>query len=184
MGPGDDTGEQALVRRANAGDGAALEALYAAHRDWVVGLARRFTASRDDALDVLQETFLYFFGRFPGFVLSSTVRSYLYPVVKNHSIDLLRRRRKVVDLDAYRAGRGGEEELRWEPNQEAGDLERLVASLPGEQQEVVRLRYALDFRLEEIADALRIPLGTVKSRLHNALRSLKEEVDRENRRGA
>jgi RNA polymerase sigma-70 factor (ECF subfamily) len=90
----------------------------------------------------------------------------------------------VVDLDAYRAGRGGEEELRWEPNQEAGDLERLAAALPDEQREVVRLRFALDFRLEEIADALRIPLGTVKSRLHNALRSLREEVDRENRRGA
>jgi RNA polymerase sigma factor (sigma-70 family) len=106
-------GERELVRRANAGDGDALVALYRAERDWVVGLAQRFTGSREDALDVLQETFLYFFSRFPGFVLTSSVRGFLYPVVKHHAIDVVRRRRKVVDLDAYRRDPQGEAELGW-----------------------------------------------------------------------
>lgn len=170
-------GERGLVERANRGDERALEALYADHRDWVTALAYRFTGSRDDALDVLQETFLYFFSKFPGFELTATVRGFLYPAVKHKSISVIRRRRKLVDLQAYREGRV-HEDLRWYPSEVSGtQLSRLVQALPEGQREVVWLRFGLEFRLEEIAAALEIPLGTVKSRLHNALKSLKAAAE-------
>src|SRR5262249_56057140 len=57
--------EARLVARANAGDAGALAALYRAHRGWVAALALRFTGNQADALDVLQETFLYLFRRLP-----------------------------------------------------------------------------------------------------------------------
>lgn len=168
--------ERDLVARANRGDGDALEALYSEHRDWVTALAYRFTGSRDDALDVLQETFLYVFGKFPGFELTSSMRSFLYPVVKHKSISILRRRKKLVDLQAFREGRS-QDELSWHPSEPGGvGLNRLVAELPEGHREVVWLRFGLDFRLEEIAQALEIPLGTVKSRLHNALKLLRTSV--------
>lgn len=169
--------ERALVDRANNGDERALEALYCRHRDWVVGLACRFTGSSDDALDVLQETFLYFYSKFPGFTLTSSVRGFLYPVVKHKSISVLRRRRKLVDLQAYREGRDAHE-LRWYPaDLSSSQMSRLVNGLPEGHREVVWLRFGLDLRLEEIADALGIPLGTVKSRLHNALKSLRSAAE-------
>lgn len=159
--------EQALVARANRGDGRALEDLYRLHRDWVYGLAQRLTGNRADALDVLQETFLWLYGRFPGLTLTASLRSFLYPAVKHRALDVIRRRRRQV---------AGEPELGFVlPGEEQGDLERLVAGLPEGEKEVVRLRFVLDLKLEEIADALAIPLGTVKSRLHNALKALRSE---------
>lgn len=170
--------DRELVARANQGDAAALEELYRRHRDWVVALAWRFTGSQDDALDVLQETFAGFFGQFPGFALTGQLRSYLYPVVKHRCISLFRQRKKVVSLEAARErGLEAAVELRWEPA--TGDFARLLERLPEEQREVVRLRFGLGFKLHEIAESMDVALGTVKSRLHNALKSLRKSLNGE-----
>src|SRR5579859_1936900 len=75
-----------LIAAINCGDTSAFEALYLRYRDWVTVLAYRFTEDNDLALDVLQETFLYFLKKFPGFVLTAQMKTFLYPVVKNLSI--------------------------------------------------------------------------------------------------
>ncbi|MFH1811144.1 MAG: RNA polymerase sigma factor [Pseudomonadota bacterium] len=162
--------EQALARLANHGEEAAFVEIMLRHRDWASALAFRFTADRDDALDVMQEAFVELFARFPGFVLRASLRAFLYPVIKHRCISLFRKRRKVVRLDDHLAGRDLPD-LRWEPPA-AGDFERMIQELPETHREVVRLRFALDFSLDEIAQALDLPLGTVKSRLHNALKKL------------
>src|SRR5450759_1238948 len=59
------------------------------------------------------------------------------------------------------------------------EVGRLVQSLPPDQQVVVALRFWRDLSLEEISDRLDLPLGTVKWRLHYALRSLRKELDRQ-----
>ena len=59
------------------------------------------------------------------------------------------------------------------------EVGRLVRLLPPDQQLVVGLRFWLDLSLEEIADRLVLPLGTVKSRLHYAMRTLRKELDRQ-----
>ena len=51
----------------------------------------------------------------------------------------------------------------------------MLANLPAQQREVLMLRFVDGFNLEEIANALEIPLGTVKSRLHNALKTLRDD---------
>ena len=166
--------ERALVARGNRGDGAALETLYREYRQWVLALARRFTGNADDALDVLQDTFISFFGRFPGFKLTSSLRSYLYPIIKHHAIGMARRRRRLVA--------GVEVELgTCLPEETGGDFARLLAVLSAEHRDVALLRFGSDFKLEEIAAALDIPVGTVKSRLHNALKALAELQKRQPR---
>src|SRR6185295_16031331 len=75
-----------LIAVINDGDPAAFEVLYFRHRDWVVNLAHRFTGSDDLALDVMQETFIYFLKKFPGFRLTANLKTFLYPAVKNLSI--------------------------------------------------------------------------------------------------
>src|SRR5262249_38621719 len=145
----------------------AFAALYRAYRDWVAGVARRLTGSPDDALDVLQETFVWFFGRFPGFRLTGSLRSFLYPAVNHQAISGLRRRLRVADVRP---------EPGWVlPGEEDGEFAGLLARLPPEQRDVVQLRFGLDFQLDEIAAALGIPLGTVKSRLHHALKIFRGE---------
>ena len=168
-----DRSDLELVERANRGEVEAFEALYRRYRDWVVALAERHTGNRDDALDVLQDAFAYFFGRFPGFVLTAQLKTFLYPVVRNLALDRVRRRRPEVDVDALA------DILPAPPTNVAGDLGHLLSTLPAPQREVLLLRYADDLSLAQIAEALGVPLGTVKSRLHTALAALKDRVKRE-----
>ncbi len=160
-----------LITAGNAGDRRALEALYRDHSPWVLALAGKLTGSRDDALDVHQETFVYLYSKFPGFELRVPLRSFLYPVVKHRSISLLRRHRRPIDVIEYRSMYP-----RTVSAQPRGrDFERLTAGLPSGQRDVIVLRYGLGLRLGEIARVRGIPLGTVKSRLHSALKSLRSE---------
>jgi RNA polymerase sigma-70 factor (ECF subfamily) len=161
-----------LVLEANKGARRALELLYLRHREWVVQVARGYVGGAEDVLDVMQEVFLSFFKAFPGFRLTSTLRAYLYPVVRNCAISLLRKRKKVIPLsrEALEGIATVQPSL---PAEFAETIQRLSPPL----REVVYLRFALDFRLEEMAEALGLPVGTVKSRLHNALKLLREDAD-------
>ena len=77
--------DQELIELANKGSSEAFDALYRRYRDWVYRLAWRFTGNRADALDVLQETFTYLLGKFPGFELTAAMTTFLYPVVRHVS---------------------------------------------------------------------------------------------------
>jgi RNA polymerase sigma-70 factor (ECF subfamily) len=165
--------DQELIVAANRGDASALEGLYYRYRDWVVARAERICGRHEDALDVLQETFIYVFGKFPGFTLTCRFKTFLYPVVRNLSLNLIRKRQRSVEL-----GEASEPEA---PKDVSLDAERqavneMVSALPPEQQEVVVLRFVDGFAQAEIAEALGIPLGTVKSRLHHALNRLRETL--------
>src|SRR5438093_11805475 len=89
-----------LIAAINAGDAAAFEALYFRYRDWVAGLAYRFTGDSDAALDVLQETFLYFLRKFPGFRLTANLKTFLYPAVRNLSIAARRKAQRYQATEA------------------------------------------------------------------------------------
>ena len=62
----DKQSDEELVMAANRGEAEAMEALYFRYRDWAYSLAWRFCGNREDALDVLQDTFAYFFNKLKG----------------------------------------------------------------------------------------------------------------------
>jgi RNA polymerase sigma-70 factor (ECF subfamily) len=160
-----------LIQQADSGDPKAFEALYHRHRDWVYRLAWRFTGNHADALDVLQETFLYLLGKFPGFQLTASLTTFLYPVVKHLSLNVRRRRS---------GGQADEDVLLSLPDPAVAstpraELAAVLDTLPVEQREVVLMRFLDDMSLEEIAQALQTPMGTVKSRLHRALDTLRHD---------
>lgn len=166
--------DRRLAAAAARGDPAAFEALYRRHGAWAVTVARRFTGSTAEALDVRQEAFAHLLAQGPGFELTRSVRAFLYPVIRHRALSTLRRRRRVVALGPEGpdgvAAPGG-------PGEAAGDFDRLVRTLPRGQRDVLRLRFVQGLRLGEIAAALDVPLGTVKSRLHGALYALRAQVD-------
>jgi RNA polymerase sigma-70 factor (ECF subfamily) len=88
--------DQELIEQANKGDSDAFEALYYRYRDWVYRLAWRFTGNQSDALDVLQETFAYLLGKFPGFELTAAMTTFLYPVVRHTSLAIRRKNRRFA----------------------------------------------------------------------------------------
>jgi RNA polymerase sigma-70 factor (ECF subfamily) len=168
----------ALVDAANRGDAGAFERLYRRHRDWTVRLAFRFTRDRDLALDVLQETFVYLLSKFPGFALRARLTTFLYPVVRHLAIEARRKSSRAAP-----AG-DGLPDLPAPPPAPDGiahpALARALETLPEAQRETLLMRFVDGMALDEIALALRIPLGTVKSRLHHALSALKGDVNLKN----
>ena len=170
--------DEQLVVAMDGGDVQAFEILYRRHRDWVVNLAYRFTGDRDLALDVMQETFTYVLGKFPGFELTSRFTTFLYPVVRHLAIDAGRKARREStaqedQLDTADAGPDVEPDAREE-------LAAAMGRLSKEHREVVLIRFVDGFSLQEVADALRIPVGTVKSRLHHAIRILRADPEVKN----
>ncbi len=165
----DPRSDQDLVAQANAGRAEAFEALYERHRDWVLRLAVRMTGDREQALDVLQETFLYLLKKFPGFELRARIRTFLYPAVRNLSIAARKRAgRFVQESDVLHMQAAA-------PEESAPELAEALAVLAEPQREVLLMRYVDGLSVEETAQAAGIPLGTVKSRIHNALKTLRED---------
>jgi len=163
-----------LIAAINGGDSRAFEALYLRYRDWACILAYRFTGDNDLALDVLQETFLYFLKKFPGFVLTAQLKTFLYPVVKNLSIAARRKTQRHQSTETELAALENTAAAEAAPAG-SGELALVLANLSAEQREVLLLRFVDGLSLNEIAEAMEIPLGTVKSRLHNALAFLRED---------
>jgi RNA polymerase sigma-70 factor (ECF subfamily) len=169
----DPRSDEALIAALNGGDTSAFDAIYYRYRDWVVALAYRFTRNDADALDVLQETFAYLFRKFPEFILTARMTTFLYPVVKNLSIAAKRKRARHVSEES--AGDPAAPPPAIDPAEARGELAAAMASLPEAQREVVLMRFVDDMSLLEIAQALGIPEGTVKSRLHNGLAALRKD---------
>lgn len=163
--------DEELIASANNGDADAFETLYYRYRDWVYRLARRFTRDDADALDVLQETFGYLLRKFPGFKLTASMTTFLYPVVKHTAFAVLRKKKRFES---------DEDVMSEIPAVEAKETSRaelaaVVRVLAEEQRDVLLMRFVDDMTLNEIAHALQIPLGTVKSRLYHALQKLRRD---------
>ena len=154
-----------LARAWRSGDLSAFDEIYARYHEWVAGLAFRFTKNREDALDVLQDTFAYLHRKRQSFELRSQMKTFLYPVVKHLAVSRAKLARRQAPLDP-----------RLDPAAPAASIDETAALLSGlsdVQAEVVLLRFVDGLDLQAIADALEVPLGTVKSRLHSALEILR-----------
>jgi len=156
----------------NKGDATAFEELYRHYRDWVFSLAMRFTAEASDAEDVLQESFSYLLSKTPHLHLSGRLTSLLYPVVKHLAAHARKKRARYHgDRDAL----DGLTAAAVAGTPSRAELARVLSALPESQREVLLMRAVDEMSLAEIADALEIPVGTVKSRLHHALRTLRAD---------
>ena len=153
------------------GDERALGALVDRHAVRLHAHLVRACGSRDDADDLLQETWVRVARGARTYRTGRPVRPWLYGIASNLANDWWRRRavraRAAASAPAEPAPRGPE------PAETLALRER-VARLPERQREVVWLRYFAGLDEGEMAEALGIPRGTVKSRLHGAIRALQD----------
>lgn len=169
-----------LVELCNSGDrdsaSKAFATLYERHRDYVLRVAMRYVRDPELAAEALQDTFTWLLRRFPppgpGIVLTAQLRTFLYPIARNAAISALRKSSRfesvVADPDELPAP------ALPPANANADAIDLALAGLRGRQREVLQLRFVDGLTLAEIAAALDLPLGTVKSRLHNAIKQLKD----------
>ena len=177
-----------LLALARAGDTAAFSRLMEAEQTRLLAQAQAFCADRQLAQDLVQETMLAAWkniGRFDG---SCRLFTWLYVILlRQHrrSVGWFARRLPLATLEqqitAERHQAVHVEESLSPGSAETGELRAMTAAWPTHHREVVRLRFYAQASEAEIAAALGISPGTVKSRLHHALekmRRMKEKLNR------
>lgn len=178
----DGAGEGRLVGLAQRGVAEARERLAARHRRSAYLLALQLLGNPDDALDVAQESMLRFFGRLESFDAGRPVRPWLFQIVRNQVRDL-RRRRRVRKSEPLEPEAGDLSRQIADPSQDpeasaaAAELRRRIwralSTLGERQREILVLRDYHDLAYAEMAEVLKIPVGTVMSRLHGARKALR-----------
>jgi len=182
-----------LIVRCQTGDRGAFEELFHLYRDDVFRFSYLVVRDAILAQDVVQEAFLKVFRSIDKFQFRCSFKSWLYRVVVNEAITILRRRKLKEDLDpAPNAGKGHDAPNRirdWQPeeaaleSEERNTLRWAIGQLDPIHRTVVVLKYFHDFSDTEIAAVVGCPPGTVKSRLHRARELLRIQLSRTRRLG-
>jgi RNA polymerase sigma-70 factor (ECF subfamily) len=162
--------DAALVRRARNGSRDAAGELFARHWQGAWRAALVITGRREMADDVAQDAFERAFAALGRFDESRPFGAWLHRIVVNRALDLLRRERRLVGLDATEEPAGALRDLAVEDR----ELLEAVVTLSEPRRVAVVLRYGLGYAPTEIGRLLDLPVGTVHSRLARALEDLRE----------
>ena len=180
-----------LLKRYAAGEEEAFQELVSQYRDSVYAFLRRFLNQSDLVDDVFQETFMQLYVSRDTFDQSRPLRPWLFTIAANKAKDALRRMQRIdsanlgsmFDSDEYSIDdvlnvldcdmRMPYDEL--VRNETAQSVKRIISRMPVKLREILVLAYFHKFSYAEIAGILRIPVGTVKSRLHTAVGRFAED---------
>jgi RNA polymerase sigma-70 factor (ECF subfamily) len=171
--------ERQLVQRVQAGDRRAFEQLLDAYETRVYRLALRFTNCVSDAEDVTQEIFVAVYKGLGQFRGNSALGTWIYRIAMNHCLEF-RRKRKLETLPYDAELTLASTDWRQDPFQSADrhqlseKVEEALSCLSPLHRDVIVLHELQGMTYQEVATALDVPVGTVKSRLSNAFRRLRD----------
>jgi RNA polymerase sigma-70 factor (ECF subfamily) len=194
--PADGAGQgidAALVEEALRGRLEAFNQLVLRHQDHLFGLVYRLVPDRDQAADAVQEAFFSAYRNLSSF-RGGSVRSWLGRIAINAAMDLQRSRRRrpsqpypELEDDTWQpaAGQEVEPETKALAAERSKALARALADLPYEQRNCIVLFDVEGYDYAEIAQIMRVEIGTVKSRIHRGRLALRSALaaDRELFRG-
>ena len=184
--------EARLVRLAKSGDRGAFADLVELYKDKIYHLAYRMLGNRQEAEDVVQETFLRVFRSLDRYDESLKFSTWIYRIGTNLAIDRLRRRRAAYSLDAETASASDSDGQDWHGLLASEDMSPeghvllsetqrrirdAIRSLPEKYKSVVILKYLHDMSLQEIGDVLNMPVTTVKTRVHRGREFLRRRLE-------
>jgi RNA polymerase sigma-70 factor (ECF subfamily) len=178
MGPYTDQSDETLAVRAARGDQEAVSVLVRRHSPQLHGFLQRYHPDRDDCDDLLQDTWIRALSNLDRFDPKKRFTTWLFQIAMNLCRDRARRdrvrsgyRNEVQEMQKGMAGMTAEEKV------DAMKAMRAIEALPQQQKEVLLLRYYHGFPEAEASEILGCPRGTVKSRLHQAVKAVKKELD-------
>ena len=173
--------EMALIRRLQAGDQDAFAKLLETYEKSVYNLCLRMTGNREDAADLTQEAFLKVWRGAAQYQFESSFSTWLYRLTSNVCIDFLRskKRRQTVSLTLEEEQDGAQEleiaDSAPLPEEQVlhSETKREIAAAMEDFRLILTLRLVENLSYEQIADAMDLKVGTVKSRLARARIKLK-----------
>ena len=137
-----------------------------------MGYLRRIVGDCQLAQDLLQETFIQAIRSKNKLTNASSPRAWLFGVARNLAMNTIRRSQPLVSLPANLSQDCPQPDPRIEQMRQA------ITKLPIAQQETLELRLTQELSYQEVATVLEIPVGTVRSRLHNAVGRLRQVMQK------
>jgi RNA polymerase sigma-70 factor (ECF subfamily) len=172
-----DSDEQTLIERCRTGDDVAFTELVERYKDLVYGMIWRLAPDRTQADDLAQDVFLKVHRGLPYFRGEARLSTWIYRIVANVCTQARSRPVREVSLDR------GPEKPPIDPPSIDGSfadfelrdrLEKAIAQLPEQYRFLIAAHHLRGVQYEALAEALNVPLGTVKTHLHRAKRRLRE----------
>ncbi len=177
--------DQAVVKKVLAGDTDEFSTLVNRYQDRIYSVALNYVSNPDDAMDVAQETFLKAYSNLGRFDSASAFYTWLYRIAVNTAIDFLRKRKSrpadslddekytEVGFEPESKDRAIDPEEVAAQREQAQILRKAISMLSDKLRTVIILHDVEGLSQEEVADILKIPLGTVKSRVSRARAELR-----------
>lgn len=162
-----------LVKKSKEGDKDALVQLIMKEKESYYKLAYVYMKNREDAMDAMEDMIVILCENMHRLKKEDAFYSWSKTILVNCCKKLLRKNKKLISLDSMK------EEVYEEDLSKKDDeiiLENHLSKLNEKHQEVIKLKYFLDLDNKTIADIMKIPLGTVKSRISIGLKKLKESL--------
>jgi len=173
----DQPTDEELIKAANRGDREALSLLCGRYLSWAVrvafGVLARFPDAQGEAESAAQQALIAFVALFPGFPPTDSPKQAIFGLA-------VREARRLRDKLRRKREHAGDCDLPTSPNEPDDPLRRdivrlSIESLPERLREIIVMRYWLPAPVREIAAAFDLPVGTVKSRLHEAFETLRSD---------
>lgn len=188
--------EAVLIDRFLVGDDSAFDQIVHRYQDMVFSLSCRLLGGQDEAVDLSQEVFLQIYRKIATFRRDASLRTWIYRIVINRAKNRQRWwKRRMGEMTALsleeaetRPGSGVGSRLTCddvapdealERKEQGQILHRTIERLPFDQRTILLLKEIEGLSYEEISTTLDLPLGTVKSRLARARKSLRDNLDPE-----
>jgi RNA polymerase sigma-70 factor (ECF subfamily) len=167
-----------LVKKAKKGDKEALISLIMNNKTEYYKLAYTYMKNEDDSLDVMQELIVILYEKIHTLKKEESFGSWSKTILVNLCKKMLVMNKKTISIETLRE----QKEESYYMDSVAEDrilLEKHLSHLKPIHEEVIKLKYEMDYDYETIATLLKIPLGTVKSRMNTAMKNLRESLEGE-----
>lgn len=175
--------EQVLIRKAKAGDGEAIAALIRAHQDALYAFILRMSGKPEIAEDTVQEAFVRVLKNLDRFDTRFRFSTWLFTIAKRLYVNAMQKHQPAYDTDSVSIRRGNYDSPGFESARaESMDnmrflLDEALGCLNEQQREIILLFHQQSWPIQEIADHLQMPEGTIKSHLHRARRRMRRMIE-------
>jgi RNA polymerase sigma-70 factor (ECF subfamily) len=172
--------EKILLSRAAAGDKLAFSQLFFTYKEMVHRVVYRFLRTQDDIDDAVQQTFIELYKSLPGYECKSKFSTWLYRIAVNVSIQYIRKRRigTWADLDPEILADQNTDNDHLEQNDLQKQINQALCSLPLKKRIVIILHDIEERTMEEVAEIIDVPIGTIKSRLFHARDEMRKKLQK------
>ncbi|ATF10796.1 RNA polymerase sigma factor SigW [Brevibacillus sp. HB1.2] len=180
--------EKRLTQRAKRGDREAFAELIEIYKDKIFQLAYRMVGNRQDAEDIAQETFLRVYANLHSYDDSYKFSTWIYRIATNLCIDRGRKKRPDFSLDEEtEPGQGLDWYSRLSSNERTPEdkvvtqelqetVQDALSHLQPKYRSIMILRYIEDLSLQEISDIVKLPITTIKTRIHRGREALRSKL--------